>query len=488
MNVYGNDTVSQNRKVCLWTYYDTKAQNFQIRADGNYLKIVSTINTNYALNAWRKTDPYGCDVYPYAGNEKDARIQLEEVNAAKNLYKIKLLNYSKYLTAPAVKKNNGVINWSAKFTDSSAAQRQIWKLTTSGINLAAPAVHNGGHIISYAGKGGCLNIYGNEVISPNRRVCIWSWDEKNAQIWKLGSVGGKIKIFSTLDYPKYALNIYRNGTNACDVYPHTGNDGDSEIIYEPIDNSGRLFRFYLKPLTSNILDRLYLTAAGKGNNSNVFWATLTNSDSQIWEITTIKPESTIVPGTPIDGADSTLVTEIVPSHSYRYRDRENTKISEITVHHMGGIQTALKQGETWSTSAGKSDSDFVSSHYGIKDDSIVQYVNEENAANTNGVWEANNRAVTIEVSNDSLYGQWPISDKSFNSLVKLVADIARRNQLEKLTLGIAKTGPYDRLPQGGLPNGNLTWHSMYKATTCPGDYIRSRLQDICDEANKKNGY
>jgi N-acetyl-anhydromuramyl-L-alanine amidase AmpD len=60
-----------------------------------------------------------------------------------------------------------------------------------------------------------------------------------------------------------------------------------------------------------------------------------------------------------------------------------------------------------------------------------------------------NRAVTIEVSN-SAYGDasgWPIGDKAYNSLIKLCADICRRNNIPKLVF----TG--DR-------SGSLTFHYM----------------------------
>ena len=37
-----------------------------------------------------------------------------------------------------------------------------------------------------------------------------------------------------------------------------------------------------------------------------------------------------------------------------------------------------------------------------------------------------------------------------------------------------------------MPGKNLTWHSMFTNTTCPGDYLRSKMQYIADEANKIN--
>ena len=54
-------------------------------------------------------------------------------------------------------------------------------------------------------------------------------------------------------------------------------------------------------------------------------------------------------------------------------------------------------------------------------------------------------------------------------LNKLASDIAKRNNLGKLIKG-----------------KNLTWHSMFTETECPGAYLLSKLDYICDEANKIN--
>jgi len=90
-------------------------------------------------------------------------------------------------------------------------------------------------------------------------------------------------------------------------------------------------------------------------------------------------------------------------------------------------------------------------------------------ANSN--WEANCRSVSIETSNSATGGDWPVSDAALNSLIRLCADIAKRNKLGKLVKG-----------------KNLCWHSMYAATTCPGNYLRSKIDYIAREANKLNGY
>lgn len=113
----------------------------------------------------------------------------------------------------------------------------------------------------------------------------------------------------------------------------------------------------------------------------------------------------------------------------------------------------------------------ASSHYGVSETEIGQYVHESDVAWTNGNWEANCRAVTIETSNCGGAPEWPVSDTTFQTLVKLVADIARRNGLGKLIKG-----------------QNLTWHSMYAATACPGPYLSGKLQELVDKANAINGF
>ena len=165
-------------------------------------------------------------------------------------------------------------------------------------------------------------------------------------------------------------------------------------------------------------------------------------------------------------SNSALVTVRVPAHPSNYTKGRNTKITDITIHHMAGVLSAEQCGGIFAR-AGRSGS----SHYGIGNDGeIGQYVNEEDTAWANSNWPSNCRSVTIETSNSATGGDWPVGDAAYNSLIKLVADIAKRNGLGTLVAG-----------------QNLTWHSMFAATTCPGDYLRARISDIAAQANKING-
>lgn len=164
---------------------------------------------------------------------------------------------------------------------------------------------------------------------------------------------------------------------------------------------------------------------------------------------------------------SPLAKESYPAYAGNYSGPSARKnITAVTVHHMAGVLSAQQCGAIFQRPGRNG-----SSHYGIGvNGEIAWYVDENCVAWTNSNWPSNQCSVTIETSNSSTGGNWPVSDASLNSLIKLVADVAKRNGLGTL-----------------VPGQNLTWHSMFAATSCPGDYLRSKMQYIADEANKING-
>lgn len=163
-------------------------------------------------------------------------------------------------------------------------------------------------------------------------------------------------------------------------------------------------------------------------------------------------------------SNSKLVSIEVPAYEGNYsKGRSGRKIEQICLHHMAGRLTAEQCGRIFQQ-VGR----YGSSHYGIGyDGSIANYVDEEDTAWTNSNWDSNCKSVTIETSDND--NSWYVNDITLNALIKLVADIAKRRNLGKL-----------------VPGKNLTWHSMFTSTDCPGDYLRSKMQYIADEANKIN--
>lgn len=165
---------------------------------------------------------------------------------------------------------------------------------------------------------------------------------------------------------------------------------------------------------------------------------------------------------------SGLTDVVVEANSNNYTEgRRGYKVCKITPHHMAGVLSAEACGRIFQNADKQ-----ASSNYGIGNDGkIACYVGEENRA-----WTSSNRAndcqaITIEVSNSSVGGQYPISEAAWKSLVKLCVDICKRYNF--------------RLTYDGTPNGSLTRHNMFANTSCPGKYLQSRFQELADTVNAR---
>ena len=164
-------------------------------------------------------------------------------------------------------------------------------------------------------------------------------------------------------------------------------------------------------------------------------------------------------------SNSNLATEKYLAHKNNYSaGRSGRKIEKVTIHHMAGVLSAKQCGSIFQNGNRQ-----ASSNYGIgKNGEIALFVDEANTSYADANWDSNCKSVTIECSNNKTGGDWTVSDKVLSSLIKLIADIFKRNGIKKAIKG--KT---------------ITWHSMYSATACPGNYLRSKMDYICNEVNKK---
>ncbi len=143
-------------------------------------------------------------------------------------------------------------------------------------------------------------------------------------------------------------------------------------------------------------------------------------------------------------------------------------IDKITIHHMAGNYTLEAVGNQFAKPERQ-----ASSNYGIDSNgNIALFVPEEIRAWTSGNAENDNRAITIEVANDELAPTWHVSDAAFASLIRLCADICKRNGIDKLNWTGDKTG-------------NMTLHKWFQATACPGPYLESRMPEIAQLVNAK---
>ena len=156
-----------------------------------------------------------------------------------------------------------------------------------------------------------------------------------------------------------------------------------------------------------------------------------------------------------------------------------SKVDTITIHCMAGNLSVESCGASFAKSSRK-----ASSNYGIGSDGrIACYVGEEDRSWCSSNRANDNRAITIEVANDGGADTgWHVSDKAYKSLIRLLVDICKRNNITKLVWSNNKN---DRVNH---KNGcNMTVHRDFANKSCPGDYLYSLHSKIAKEVNSSLG-
>ena len=163
---------------------------------------------------------------------------------------------------------------------------------------------------------------------------------------------------------------------------------------------------------------------------------------------------------------SPLISGTIPHHN-KYNDRQGTKIARMIQHHHAAFTDAgVNRLEDPNAQA--------SANYVILTDGrILGQVPEEFRAWTSGGYDIDKNAITFEVQNSS--GQvngndndpnsWKISNAAYNSLINLIADVAKRNRL------------------GVVSAGNYIGHRQVGQTACPGGYLWNKMANTRAAAN-----
>lgn len=161
-------------------------------------------------------------------------------------------------------------------------------------------------------------------------------------------------------------------------------------------------------------------------------------------------------------------TKLSPHHS----GLRNHSIDTITIHCMAGNLSVETCGNVFINRA-------ASSNYGVGSDGrIALYVEEKNRSWCTSSASNDNRAVTIEVANDGGAPDWHVSDKAMASLIKLCADICKRNNIKEL-----KWEGNKKLI-GQINRQNMTVHRWFASKACPGNYLYNKHGYIATEVNK----
>ena len=144
------------------------------------------------------------------------------------------------------------------------------------------------------------------------------------------------------------------------------------------------------------------------------------------------------------------------------------KIRKIVIHHMAGNLSVETCGDVFAPSSRQ-----ASSNYGVDSNGKVgMYVEEKNRSWCTSNRDIDHEAITIEVANSKVGGNWPVSSKAMKKLIELCADICKRNDIEEIVYT-------------GDKSGNLHMHCWYANTNCPGPYLKSKFPYIAKQVNKK---
>ena len=165
-------------------------------------------------------------------------------------------------------------------------------------------------------------------------------------------------------------------------------------------------------------------------------------------------------------------TKISPNKSVGRR----SKIDTITIHCVVGQLSVETIGNVFTPASRQ-----ASSNYGIGSDGrIGMYVEEKDRSWCTSSASNDHRAITIECASD-LKHPYAITQTVYNSLINLLVDICKRNEIKSLLW------KGDKGLIGQVDKQNITVHRWFANTACPGDYIYNKLGQIAVDVNKKLG-
>lgn len=154
----------------------------------------------------------------------------------------------------------------------------------------------------------------------------------------------------------------------------------------------------------------------------------------------------------------------------------NHAIDTITIHCIVGQWTAKQGCDYFATTDRECSANYVVG----KDGSIGLSVPEADRSWCSSNRDNDNRAVTIEVASDTSH-PYAVTDAAYAALIELVADICKRNGINKLLWKA------DKSLIGQVDKQNMTVHRWFANKACPGDYLYQRHGAIAEAVNAKLG-
>lgn len=148
----------------------------------------------------------------------------------------------------------------------------------------------------------------------------------------------------------------------------------------------------------------------------------------------------------------------------------NMPIDRITIHCVVGQCTMASLGNVFAPVSRQ-----ASSNYGVCIDGIALFVPESARSWCSSSPANDHRAITIETASDTFH-PFAVRNDVYNNLIKLCADICKRNGKTKLLWLGSESAALNYKPKSN--EMVMTAHRWFAGTMCPGDYLYTRLGDI----------
>ena len=152
----------------------------------------------------------------------------------------------------------------------------------------------------------------------------------------------------------------------------------------------------------------------------------------------------------------------------KHSGKRTEKVQAFVIHHMAAVWTGKQCAEYFRDTPSRE----ASANYCIGyDGDVALNVEEENRAWTSSSNWADQRAITYELANSKMGGQWEVSDKTLRKAIVMLAEQHKRYGLKKASYT-------------GDTKGTLWRHDWFTKTNCPGPYLGGKLAYMADEINK----
>lgn len=153
----------------------------------------------------------------------------------------------------------------------------------------------------------------------------------------------------------------------------------------------------------------------------------------------------------------------------------NHEIDTVSIHCVVGQLSVESMGEYFSH---PDPVNGVSCNYCIGSDGRIGLIADEASRSWCSSSRTNDhRAITIECACDPTH-PYAVNDAVMNSLIKLLADVCKRNNIEELKW------KGDKSLIGQVDKQNMTVHRWFKNKACPGDYLYNAHGEIARKVNE----